>query len=550
MENQAQVSEESLLVMYDVRGIQDYIFRTNKIVEVMGASHIIEEMIPKALRAAVQAAKLEQGEAITGWPQNEWRLDSKKLRFFSDSNIKVQLLYEGGGNAFALFRNSEVSQEINRLMARYVLETSYSLQLAVAEVGVSGDFSDDFSNLTRKMSQMKNSSPVSHMTGALPIMQTEEGTGFPAVGIESHLGKTVELSYETQKKRERYGKEKEGAEKELENLVTEKGVDSSIAVVHIDGNNMGNRIRQLMQEEKDYTKAIAKIRSISFNINKSFKDVFDDMRTEISRRAAEHPAFKNKKKPIFIRSLLQAGDDITFICNAKIALSAVQYFAREIDKKRLYSDKKTKGSRIYGFSVCAGIAYAHSHFPFRVAYEVAEKCCKRAKERAKEEKHLVCINDQISRSGSWVDFQICKSAHVMNLSGFRRQEYQLFDGTQLLLRPYHLSLNDDKKMKELCEAYDFSIFDGVYRHFSGEVNGGKDSKKIARSFVQDLKTAYTQGKHEMDAAQTFAKSRNIPMPDQYPNPFEEKEGREYAIWYDVLEQWDYYVNLLEGSYGV
>ena len=35
------------LYMYDVRGIQDYVFRTNKMKEIIGASLLIEDLIKK-----------------------------------------------------------------------------------------------------------------------------------------------------------------------------------------------------------------------------------------------------------------------------------------------------------------------------------------------------------------------------------------------------------------------------------------------------------------------------------------------------------------------
>ena len=41
------------LYMYDVRGIQDYIFRTNKVKEIIGASIIVEKVIIDLFKDAV-----------------------------------------------------------------------------------------------------------------------------------------------------------------------------------------------------------------------------------------------------------------------------------------------------------------------------------------------------------------------------------------------------------------------------------------------------------------------------------------------------------------
>lgn len=61
-----------------------------------------------------------------------------------------------------------------------------------------------------------------------------------------------------------------------------------------------------------------------------------------------------------------AGDDITFVCNAKLAIPAVRYFLENLGNEKDYS-------------ACGGIAFFNSHFPFSDAYQVAEACCDSAK---------------------------------------------------------------------------------------------------------------------------------------------------------------------------
>lgn len=536
------------LVMYDVRGIQDYIFRTNKIVNVMGASHIIEGIILNSLYAAVQALGLstdeeeETAEVLLDWEKG-CKKDKEMLRFLADDAIKIQVLYEGGGNAFVLFRTKQLCTQVNRFMARIVLEKSYSLQLAVATVPLSSSYYEDFTKVTRKMSEIKGESPVPRLTAALPIMEVEIETGFPAQQFDTRFGKKALVSYETAQKRCKKNQSIiEKQERNLENLITEKGIDSNLAIVHIDGNNMGNRIKNLMNGEKDYTNAIDKIRHISMNINHGFKDTFKITQAVIEKNAKKHPAFQKKKTKIFVRPLLVAGDDITFICNAKVALSAVEVFCEDIAAKVLYQEAgQKKNLSLYGFSVCAGIAYMHSHFPFKTAYEVAEQCCESAKKRAKQEQYL----SREKRVGNWVDFQICKSVHTANLKEFRRQEYILYDKSVLTLRPYFLPMKGENKWNEACKDYDFSIFKEAYQYFSNDEN-------IARNVAQAFKQAYTMGIHEVEAVKSFARSRGKKLPKKYSNAFREhvnEKGIRYqeAVWYDALELLDYYVEVNESE---
>lgn len=57
------MEEESVLVMYDVRGIQEYIFRTAKVKDAIGASGIVEDIIYKVLFHAVKTLR-KKGESI------------------------------------------------------------------------------------------------------------------------------------------------------------------------------------------------------------------------------------------------------------------------------------------------------------------------------------------------------------------------------------------------------------------------------------------------------------------------------------------------------
>lgn len=46
----------------------------------------------------------------------------------------MQVLFIGGGNAYVLFRNGAECEKVNRFLAKYIMEQTYSLNLAVAVV--------------------------------------------------------------------------------------------------------------------------------------------------------------------------------------------------------------------------------------------------------------------------------------------------------------------------------------------------------------------------------------------------------------------------------
>ena len=514
-----------VVAMYDIRGIQKYIFRTEKVKDAIGASAIVENIIEEALDYAVQ--KKIKEDSITA--ELEWQ-DEKEYLPFSLSEKDVQVLFIGGGNAFVMYRNKPLCVEINQIMAFYILEKTYSLQLAVAIVEKTDHYSYDYKNLHQEMNRIKADMPVSGVLGTLPIMQMEIKTGYPVVSKEAGSTESV------LKKKVGEKKQKEIADKNLkifDNLASKKGVDSTLAVVHIDGNNMGLRIREYIAEEADYEKAVEKMRRISYQISHSYCEVFEQMSRLFNQKSGSLQEYENKELPFcFIRKILTAGDDITYVCNAKIAMASVEYFCREIAKRTMTGDTDQESVEKYGFSVCAGIAYIGSHFPFYTGYQVAEACCESAKDFAK------CHKDG-ERIGNFVDYQICKNAESLNLDKVRVDEYCTWSGEVLLGRPYYISAEQGKNASDyqVEEIHQFDFLKAAILHF-------QNPNKIPRSFAKALRNVYPLGENEMKLFQSFLQSRHWEMPDQSEEEYcLSSDGTKTAKWYDALELLDYYIDL-------
>lgn len=558
-----KTESEFILAMYDVRGIQNYIFRTNKLKEIIGASSIVEHIIQDALFYAVRQKQLET-KAILSW-ENEEEL----FIFEENSDICIQVLFIGGGNAYVMYRSKELAVSITKHMSRFVLDKTYSLQLAVAMVAKTQSYQHDYQSVQNKMSEIKASMPFSRCLGALPIVARDDMTGFP-YSIDDKEQLKYKKEYQTnlcnestQKLIQYYETIQQGAEKHHDNLITEKGKQSTIAVVHIDGNNMGMRIRSLIEHHDTYESAVKKMRAISKNINCSFKEAYVETEQYLKQWLQSKQNKILNSTGVYIRKIIVAGDDITFVCNGKIALSLVRYFIQRVSEKVMDGEKTKQNIERYGMSVCAGIAYVHSHFSFSVAYHVAEECCSSAKARAKEAEHIQQIkmeNGQtMERIGNWIDFQICKNIQNVDLESSREKNYKISDEEYLLRRPYYIEViqqeNDEVvskeveqaylKMNEQNKSYAFSIFEELYDYFS-------DNKQIPSSMAKNLRNTYPLGKNAMEEYIQFVESRG-----KFSERLKRKElsGSEtdfgyilqenemVAAWYDVLELLDLYVNL-------
>ena len=404
------------------------------------------------------------------------------------------------------------------------------------------NYADDYKNIFDEMVRVKANMEVSKPFGALPVMDVEIKTGLPACPVEKKDGdKAIGTSRETYLKKAKEDLVREDLiqrAKIFDNYAESKGVDSTLAVVHIDGNNMGLRIRKLIDGIEDYGKAVNKMREISYCINHSYKSVYEQMENHFNGYAGKGDG---KKKQYNVLKILTAGDDITYVCKGKYALSTVEYFCREIGKKSMNGGTNEKDINLYGFSVCAGVAYIGSHFPFSVGYEVAEACCDSAKDMAKKPENMLPVDQDGKRStnvdgtakagvsykiGNWVDFQICKNIHTGDLDKTRKLEYVTSHNEKLLIRPYELPLLNLKSREGAINKYE---------NLKSNIRYFQNDKNIPHSHAKKLRNLYSSGQEVVNEFAAFLASRGWKMPDGTVDMYTEDNQ---ALWYDALELFD------------
>ena len=89
-----------VLAMYDVRGIQSYIFKSNKAKEIIGASILVADVITKGLNCYVYDKVSEDKRWLY---KTDWQTE-KEIEFLNDEDIQMQVMFVGGGNSYVLFR--------------------------------------------------------------------------------------------------------------------------------------------------------------------------------------------------------------------------------------------------------------------------------------------------------------------------------------------------------------------------------------------------------------------------------------------------------------
>ena len=489
-----ELKEKEVLAMYDVRGIQNYIFKSNAAKEIIGASALIDGIIVKGLQKYLSEKVNDEKRKyyMTDWKQDEVE------KFQQDQKIQMQVMFVGGGNAYVLYRKGAICQRVNRFLAKYILDTTYSLNLAVAVVEKSNSYADDYQNINLEMQRIKAEMSLAQPMGALPFMAVDSITGYPISVYDSKENKY--FCTEAKKKRDAFPKNE--SEQIFDKMVTEKGADSMLAVCHIDGNSMGIHIREKIEGICEYGEAMKRMREISKEISDTFRSVFDGMAAFMDELSAK--VRKDSKNKLY-REIIVAGDDITFVCNAKLAIPAVKYFLEHIGDEKDYS-------------ACGGIAYFNSHFPFSDAYQVAEACCSMAKKRAKNEKN----RGENASVGNFFDFQICTNIRAAHLENYREKHYRSEKG-MFILRPYYVPTKEEKnEINEKNKDYSVEKLEEWSKIFKG----------MSRSRAKMLRNSMW-AKDKREEAISFLASRG----------YQELENRktEYPVWYDALEIMDLYI---------
>ncbi len=495
-----------VLAKYDIRGIQSYVFRTNKLKEIRAVQDLPEKIVFESIIVSSENYFKEKYFNIKLSCANE----DDTINNLAKEGIEI--LDKAGGNAFVIFKDEELYKELSKRMAFYILKKTYSLKLVYTCVKCSDNFYDDYEKLNRKLGQLKSSMPEAAHIGVLPICMQDYSTGFPITAKDDN---NKFLSVESELKLGYHKKSNDLKENEIDSYILEKGVDSHIAVIHIDGNNMGNRINNIIK-----TASYENARNVfsSIKVRSSFAEVCNEMDGVIT----EYKKNFNDDKYLIL-ALIKAGDDITYITRADIALSFTKLFLKKVSQKYMYEDPHNPKNYEYMISACAGIAFCNSHFPFTDAYELAENLCASAKKRAKEKK------SESGVIGNWIDYEICGHIRDVDISQ-NRKKYASVDDTYLLMKPYFVESEVYK-----YEEYSFETFESYLKKLLAE------KPILNRSRAKALREAYTQGETAVSVFRNTAISRGYL--EGKIELYRIVDNKKIAVLYDPIDIMDMYTDL-------
>lgn len=369
--------------MYDIRAKQQFIYRSTHLKEIIGGSCIIRDAFDDDLYPAALEVRDRNGNASDQEAIYNYQHDGKTEMKFSFAAFEERMrggqyigevIYNGGGNYFILYKDAQTCRDVTAVFTRKILERIGTLKVIctyITDVHPE-DYKGDQQRLYDKHRYTEGQEAPTAPWGTLPIVQTDYLTSMPLTNYYRTVGSgaPVAVTRESYAKYVKYdqvkgtgeGKDLISDEKILDNLVTRKGEESLLAVIYIDGNNMGAKVAEHNAGRSSYDDCIESLRVFSSDIQENF---IDGRKPGINAVAEQY-----SDKGHTLRLVIGSGDEITIITNARAALEVARSYLKALSS----SD---------GWSACAGISIFHSHTPFADAYRIAEECCETGKQYMK-----------------------------------------------------------------------------------------------------------------------------------------------------------------------
>ena len=281
---------------------------------------------------------------------------------------------------------------------------------------------------------------------------------------------------------------------------------NDIAVVHIDGNNMGKKF----QECKTLTTRIQRSLAIRDTTIAAFAALVQNIVAHIERYNGTLALSEDQKKRTLlpIRPLVLGGDDMTFVCAAKVAVEFASFVMRHL----VHDD--TEG-RI-PIDSCGGITIMNTSYPFFRGYQMAEELCAAAKKRMRESKEASC----------WLDFAILHGDRASTLAQFRAQEYTGVCG-DLHFGPYRVDADA-----------------GETESLAALLAGARGMRKLPNNKVKELRRVLIYSAHEQRQflAQLGYLGMRIPSPEAWRDYEKDLWGKDKRTPYmDAVELMDYII---------
>ena len=335
-----------------VQGIQDFIFKTNELKHIVGASELVEQICTSA---------------------------------FEEFAVNGESIVRAAGNIKYVYENMEDCKKAFRNFPKKIMlmAPGITVSQAVAAYDDDSKFGEAIDKVEQLLKTQRNKAPKSVMAGLMGIKRANN-TGLPV----TQINKSGEFVDDSTVQKETFNETKLLCKKSFThpNLLHSNiaydikditGKNDWIAIIHADGNGLG-KIVQKVGKKKD--------------VFREFSQKLDEATKNAAHAAYDKLKLANKIDEsgiIPIRPVVLSGDDMTVIIRGELAIEYAKEFIMAFEKetKNLLSNILT-GHNVFAdhkdyLTACAGVAFIKSSYPFYYGYQLAEELCGQAKKDTK-----------------------------------------------------------------------------------------------------------------------------------------------------------------------
>lgn len=452
------MSDKFGYVVLEVGGIQKYILSTGKLKEMIGGSELIESLSAKYLD---DFAKSKQLTVL------------KEIR--KPVGDEILPLQRNAGAMHLLFPSEAKGRKFLQNFGLKLLADFPGLPIFGAleecEFTSSGIREAKF-KLSNKITDQRNKYPTSTGMQLLPICAEAPLDGEPAIGKVSYgknsSGEIISLSSKT-KRIEKLLEDSRDRLREIEpdkdnkaNLRWSDDLEEiacgseKIAFIHIDGNDLGIRFRQELENISDketdedksgqqsssedrYQNAINVIKTMSA-LSNTVKETTTAAFKKGLAECLKHTRSTDSKGELLVpaRPLVLGGDDVTVVIRADLALYFIDAFVKEFER---YSNqelgKKNPNDKL---TVGVGMVVCPTGYPFLKAFDLSEELVKNSKELTAHKGNRQSSIDY-NRPSS-MDYIVITNDTENDLDSIRAHLFTAEDGSKLTAKPMLLSGNN------------------------------------------------------------------------------------------------------------
>ena len=400
-----------------VQGIQDFIFKTNELKHIVGASELVEQICTSA---------------------------------FDEFAVNGESVVRAAGNIKFIFDKEEDCKKAVREFPKKIMTMAPGITISQAVIPLGDDFGKAIDEIEAKLKIQRNKPSLSVLAGLIGIKRANN-TGLPVVDVTKENEKDV-FKDESTIQKERFLNTKNLCEKSFgKEALSHKEIaydiskmtdkNDWIAIIHADGNGLG-KVVQAVGKQKD--------------VFKEFSKHLDIATKEAANKAFESVAGLFKEKTIIpIRPVVLSGDDMTVIIRGDLALDYTKAFITEFENKtKQYLGRILLEHHVFAedknyLTACAGIAFIKSSYPFYYGYQLAEDLCGHAKKDTKaiygaETNHL---------PPSCLMFHKVQDSYIVDYKDIVERELTAKDGLSFKAGPYYIEPQNSKNtVSDLTDA--------------------------------------------------------------------------------------------------